>query len=126
MVVEGAAEPRNQGNIETAVAQMEEARQRREYAELIVRREVSAAYLAYAKTKESLDIYSRGVRGQASENLDVIRKTYELGRTQLLDVIAEQRRFTDIETGYTETLNRYYQASVRLRTAAGVVADKEE
>jgi len=58
------------------------------------------------------------VRDQASQNLDVIRKTYELGRTQLLDVIAEQRRFIEIETGYTEALNRSYQASVRVRTAA--------
>ncbi len=111
---------RNEGAIQTAVAQMEEARRRREYAELTVTREVLAAFLAQAKAKESLDIYSRGVRDQASQNLDVIRQTYELGRTQLLDVIAEQRRFIEIETGYTEALNRYYQASVRVRAAAAL------
>ncbi len=111
---------RNEGAIQTAVAQMEEARRRREYMELIVTREVLAAFLVQAKAKESLDIYSRGVRDQASQNLDLIRKTYELGRTQLLDVIAEQRRFIDVETGYTEALNRSYQASVRVRTAAMV------
>jgi cobalt-zinc-cadmium efflux system outer membrane protein len=109
---------RNEGAIQTAVAQMEETRRRREYMELIVTREVMAAFLVQAKAKESLDIYSRGVRDQASQNLDVIRKTYELGRTQLLDVIAEQRRFIEVETGYTEALNRSYQASVRVRTAA--------
>ena len=111
---------RNEGAIQTAVAQIEEARRRREYLELTVSREVSAAFLAQEKAKESLDIYSRGVRDQARENLDVIRKVYELGRSQLLDVIAEQRRFIDVETGYTEALNRYYQASVRVRTAAGL------
>jgi len=109
---------RNEGAIQTAMAQMEEARRRREYMELIVTREVLAAFLVQAKAKESLDIYSRGVRDQASQNLEVIRKTYELGRTQLLDVIAEQRRFIEVETGYTEALNRSYQASVRVRTAA--------
>ena len=109
---------RNEGAIQIAVARMEEARRRREYLELIVTREVLAAFLVQGKAKESLDIYSRGVRDQASQNLDVIRKTYELGRTQLLDVIAEQRRFIEIETGYTEALNRSYQASVRVRTAA--------
>ena len=109
---------RNEGSIQTAVAQMEEARRRREYMELIVTREVLAAFLVEAKAKESLDIYSHGVRDQASQNLDVIRKTYQLGRTQLLDVIAEQRRFIDVETGYTEAMNRSYQASVRVRTAA--------
>jgi len=111
---------RNEGAIQTAVAQMEEARRRREYMELIVTREVLAAFLVQSKAKESLDIYSRGVRDQASQNLDVIRKTYQLGRTQLLDVIAEQRRFIDVETGYTEALNRSYQASVRVRTAAAL------
>jgi cobalt-zinc-cadmium efflux system outer membrane protein len=99
---------------------MEEARRRREFMELTVTREVMAAFLVQAKTKESLDIYSRGVRDQASQNLDVIRQTYDFGRTQLLDVIAEQRRFIDIETGYTDVLNRSYQASVRVRTAAAL------
>jgi len=110
---------KNQGAIETAVAQMEEAKRRREYAELIVAREVSAALLAREKALEGLRIFREGVRGQATQNLEVVRRTYELGRTQLLDVIAEQRRFIDIEMGYTEALNRYYQATVRLKTVTG-------
>lgn len=110
---------KNQGAIETAIAQMEEAKRRREYAELIVAREVSTALLAREKALEGLRIFREGVRGQASQNLEVVRRTYELGRTQLLDVIAEQRRFIDIEMGYTEALNRYYQATVRLTTVTG-------
>lgn len=110
---------KNQGTIETAVAQMDEAKRRREYAELIATREVAAALLVLGKAQEGLRIYRSGVRGQASQNLDVIRKTYELGRTQLLDVIAEQRRFIDIEMGYTDALSRYYQAAVRVRTVTG-------
>ena len=110
---------RNQGAIETAVAQLAEAKQRREYAELVVTREVAAALLAREKAQEVLRIFREGVRGQASQNLEVVRKTYELGRTQLLDVIAEQRRFIDIEMGYTEALNRNYQAAVRVRAVTG-------
>ena len=110
---------KNQGAIETAVAQMEEAKRRREYAELIVTREVAAALLVRGKAQEGLRIFRDGVRGQASQNLEVVRKTYELGRTQLLHVIAEQRRFIDIEMGYTEALSRYYQAAVRVRTVTG-------
>lgn len=110
---------KNQGAIETAVAQMDEAKRRREYAELIATREVAAAVLAREKAQEGLRIFREGVRGQASQNLEVVRKTYELGRTQLLDVIAEQRRFIDIEMGYTEILSRYYQAVVRVRTVTG-------
>ncbi len=110
---------KNQGAIETAVAQGQEAKRRREYAELIAAREVAAAALARDKALESLRIFRDGVRGQAAQNLDVVRRTYELGRTQLLDVISEQRRFIDIEMGYTDVLNRYYQALVRVRTVTG-------
>jgi cobalt-zinc-cadmium efflux system outer membrane protein len=110
---------RNQGAIETATAQMEEAKRRREYAALIAAREVSGAVLARQKAQEGLRIFREGVRNQASQNLEVVRKTYELGRTQLLDVIAEQRRFIDIEMGYTDTLNRSYQAAVRVRMVTG-------
>jgi outer membrane protein TolC len=114
------ARNRNEGMIAAAAAEQEQARRRREYAELLVQREVAAAFVARDKAKESLDIYSRGVREQARRNLEVIRRVQELGRSQLLDVIGEQRRFIDVETGYTEALNRYYQAVVRLRTVAGV------
>jgi outer membrane protein, heavy metal efflux system len=110
---------KNQGAIEVAVAQVQESKRRREYAELTVAREVATAGLARDKAQEGLRIYRDGVRGQASQNLEVIRRTYELGRTQLLDVIAEQRRFIDIEMGYTDALSRLYQATVRLRTVAG-------
>ena len=110
---------KNQGAIETAVAQGQEARRKREYAELMAAREVASAVLARDKALESLRIFRDGVRGQASQNLEVVRRTYELGRTQLLDVISEQRRFIDIEMGYTEALSRYYQSLVRLRTVTG-------
>lgn len=114
------ARNKNQGAIETAVAQGQEAKHRREYAELVAAREIAAAALSRDKALESLRIFRDGVRGQAGQNLDVVRRTYELGRTQLLDVISEQRRFIDIEMGYTDVLNRYYQAQVRLQTAMGV------
>jgi cobalt-zinc-cadmium efflux system outer membrane protein len=110
---------RNQGAIEAANAQIEEAKRRHQYAELIITREVSAAVLVREKAQESLRIFRDDVRALSSQNLEVVRRTYELGRTQLLDVIAEQRRFIDIEIGYTEALNRYYQASVHLRTVSG-------
>ncbi|MGH9673301.1 MAG: TolC family protein [Bryobacteraceae bacterium] len=110
----------NQGAVAAAAAEIEAARRRREYAELIARREVAAAFLARDKASAGLEIYRHGVRDQAQQNLAVIRRVYELGRSQLLDVIAEQRRLIDVEMGYTEALQRYYQATVRLRIAANL------
>jgi cobalt-zinc-cadmium efflux system outer membrane protein len=111
---------RNQGAVAAAIAQKEAAERTREYAELIAKREVAAAFLAQRTAGESLDIYRQGVRDQARQNLAVVRRAYELGRNQLLDVIAEQRRLIDVEMGYTEALNRQYQAAVQLRAAANL------
>jgi len=45
-------------------------------------------------------IYGEGVRERvARRNLDVVRQSYEAWPWSLLDVIAEQRRFIDVETG---------------------------
>jgi len=56
----------------------------------------------------------------ARRNLDVVRQSYELGRGSLLDVIAEQRRFIDVETGYTDVLKQVYDAAVEVERAVGV------
>jgi cobalt-zinc-cadmium efflux system outer membrane protein len=117
---------KNQGAIEAALARVEAARLRREFAETVVSREVAAAYARLDRARQAMEIYSRGVRGQARDNLGVIRRTYELGRTPLLDVIAEQRRYIDIETGYTEVMNQYYQAAVELERAVGSTAKPGE
>ncbi len=59
---------RNEGAIAMALADLEGAKRRREYAELVVTREIAAGLLQQAKAKESLDIYSQGVREQARQN----------------------------------------------------------
>jgi hypothetical protein len=40
-----------------------------------------------------------GTGEAACRNLEVVRQTYTPGRAMLLDVIAGQRRYIDIETG---------------------------
>ena len=64
-------------------------------------------------------MYGSGVRDQAAKNLEVVRQVYRYGRSTLLDVIAEQRRFIDIETGYTGVLADGYSARVALEEAVG-------
>ena len=110
---------RNQGNIAAAEADARGAERRLEFAELIVRQEVSAAFAQYEGARRSLDIYERGVRDVARRNLDVVRQTYGLGRTSLLDVVAEQRRYVDIENGYTDVLKQVYDAVVEIQRSVG-------
>jgi cobalt-zinc-cadmium efflux system outer membrane protein len=110
---------RNQGNIAAAQATARAAEQRVEAAALAVRQEVQSALLQFEAAQRSLRVYERGVRDTARRNLDVVRQTYQLGRTTLLDVIAEQRRYIDVENGYTEALKQVYDAAVDVQRAIG-------
>jgi cobalt-zinc-cadmium efflux system outer membrane protein len=110
---------RNDGNIAAAEAEARAAELRLEFAELTVRKEISAAFAQHAAARRSLDIYERGVRDVATRNLDVVRQAYGLGRSSLLDVIAEQRRYIEVENGYTDILKQVYDAAVEIARATG-------
>jgi cobalt-zinc-cadmium efflux system outer membrane protein len=109
---------KNQGAIEAAIADNEAAKLRREYTELAVRNEVATAFARYQRAARAAEIYRVGVREQASSNLKVIRQTYELGSKTLLDYIAEQRRFIELENGYIDTLLETYLSRVEIQRAA--------
>src|SRR5881409_4504569 len=113
---------RNQGNIAAAVAETTGAERRLQFAELTVRQEVAAALAQYEAARRALEIYERGVRDVATRNLAVVRQTYALGRGSLLDVIAEQRRYIEIENGYTDTLKQVYDAGVEIARVTGTPA----
>lgn len=111
----------NQGNIAAARASTSAAQHRKAFVTLMIRHEVTAAFTQYEAAQRALAIYTQGVRGVARQNLEVVRKTSELGRISLLDLIAEQRRYIDIETGYTETLKHAYDAVVEIERAVGTL-----
>lgn len=113
---------KNQGAIEAAVATAEAARQRREFAEIVVRNEIAAAYRRYERAQAALELYSAGVSNQSLRNLEVIRRTYELGQKTLLDYVQEQRRFVDIETGYTDLLKEYLYSLIEIDRVSGSTA----
>ena len=109
---------KNQGNIEAAQAQLEAARNRREFAQNVVLNEVASAYARFLRAREALGVYRDAVHNQAERNLDVIRQTYEIGQRSLIDYVAEQRRFIDVETGYTDVLKEYFDSLVEIERAA--------
>ena len=110
---------KNQGNIEAAVAAAEAARNKREFNEIVVRNEVAAAYARFERAQAALAVYRDNVRDQAQRNLDVVQQTYTLGQKSLLDYLNEQRRFVDVETGYTDTLKEYFDSLIEIERAAG-------
>jgi cobalt-zinc-cadmium efflux system outer membrane protein len=113
---------RNEGNVAAARAETTAALRRREFMELVARQEVEAAFAQHEAARRSLGLYERGVRDVACRNLDVVRQAYGLGRGALLDVIAEQRRYIEIENGYTEVLKQVYDAAVEIERAVAATS----
>jgi cobalt-zinc-cadmium efflux system outer membrane protein len=110
---------RNQGAAIADKAAIQAAHSQVAAVDLNLRHEVSQSLIRFNGAEARVAVYRSGVRDQANHNLDVVRQTYRYGRTTLLDVIAEQRRYIDIETGYTAILLDAYAARIALEQAVG-------
>ena len=110
---------RNQGAIAADTAAVKSAQRRISAVDLLLKHEVTQNLVRYNGAQARVAVYRSGVRDQAAKNLDVVRQTYGFGRIPLLDVIAEQRRYIEIETGYTDVLFDAYAARAALEQAVG-------
>jgi cobalt-zinc-cadmium efflux system outer membrane protein len=110
---------RNQGAVVSDTAAIHAARSQVAAVNLSLRHEVAQNLIRLNGAQTRVTVYGSGVRDQAAHNLDIVRQTYSYGRTTLLDVIAEQRRYIDIETGYTDILLDAYAARIALEQAVG-------
>jgi cobalt-zinc-cadmium efflux system outer membrane protein len=117
---------KNQGLIEAAIAAEEAARKRREFAELVVRNEVAAAYARWERAQAAAAIYRERVRTTATHNLDVLRQAYTLGQKTVLDYIAEQQRLIEVETSYSDLLKERLDALVEIERACGLPASEQK
>lgn len=110
---------RNQGQVAAAEAERSGAEARHEAADLAARAEVAAARALDRQARRALALYTSGVRGLARQNLDVVRQTFDLGRATVFDVLAEQRRFLDVEQAYTTALREAWEARAAVKRAMG-------
>ena len=110
---------RNQGQVAVAQAERSGAEARREAAELAARAEVAAAQARDARARRAVSLYVDGVRTLARQNLNVVQQTFDLGRATVFDVLAEQRRYLEIEQAYTTALREAWEARVALKRALG-------
>jgi len=117
---------RNQGAVEAAIFEQDAAKRRVEFGELTVRREVATAFARYNRAARSLSIFQNGVRDQANANLQVIWQTYELGSRNLLDYIAEERRFLDIENELIDAGLETYNANIEILRATNAAELKKK
>jgi hypothetical protein len=108
---------RNQGGLAAAEAERNGAEQALAARQLVAQAEIDAATLRAREARRAVDLYATNVRELARQNVEVELEAFDLGRTPLTDLLAEQRRYLDVEAGYTSVLARAYDAQVTLRTA---------
>ena len=112
---------RNQGGILAARAEREGASARMEAVRLTARSEIATARVRDERARQAAAIYTSDARALARQNLSVVEQTYELGRATVFDVLAERRRYLDIERAFTGALREAYEARQALRLALGEV-----
>jgi cobalt-zinc-cadmium efflux system outer membrane protein len=112
---------RNQGDVASAKAERASAAAARDASRSSAETEAAAAALQYERARQAVTLYAdgTGARNLAKHNLTVVRQSYELGRVTVFDVLAEQRRYLEIEHAYTEVLRATYEAATALKLALG-------
>lgn len=112
---------RHQGEIAAARAERAAASAKYDGARLGVKAELAIALARDQRAHEAVAIYRTSVQARARQNLTVVGQSYELGRATVFDVLAEQRRYLDVERAYAEALRTAYEARTALGLAIGVV-----
>jgi cobalt-zinc-cadmium efflux system outer membrane protein len=110
---------RNQGELAAARAERAGAVAAHDAARLLADTEIAAARSSDQRAQEAVRVYSAEVRALARQNLNVVRQSYELGRTTVFEVLAEQKRYLEQERAYSETLRMAFDARTALKRAVG-------
>lgn len=110
---------RNQGEVAAARAERSGAVALREAAALSAKTEIAAARALDQRAREAFVLIAGEGQTLARQNLTIVRQSYQLGRTTIFEVVAEQKRYLDFERAYTETLRAAYEARTALNRALG-------
>jgi len=112
---------RNQGEVAVARAERTGAAAAYDAARLAVEAELASARARDERARQAVQIYGAGAQALARQNLTVVGQSYELGRVTVFEVLAERRRYLDVERAYTEALRAAYEARTALNRALGEV-----
>ena len=111
----------NQGALAAAQAEREGAEALFTARQRTARAEIDAAVAREREVRRAVDLYAGNIRTLARQNVEVMLEGYDLGRFPLADVLAEQRRYLDVEAGYTGVLMRAYEARAAVARAFGEI-----
>ncbi|MFN9741356.1 MAG: TolC family protein [Acidobacteriota bacterium] len=108
---------RNQGNIEAAVAMRSEARLRREFIQSIIYREVRAAIEKINGATRVLQTFNNQLVESQEKNYRIVQASFELGHARLTDLLAEQRRLSELRMELTMARRELLVARIELARA---------
>jgi cobalt-zinc-cadmium efflux system outer membrane protein len=112
---------RNQGTIAAVRAERAGAETLVTARQRTARAEIDASLARERETRKAVELYAGEIRTLARQNVEVMLEAYDLGRFPLSDVLTEQRRYLDVEAGYTEVLARAYEARAAVASAFGEI-----
>jgi cobalt-zinc-cadmium efflux system outer membrane protein len=110
---------RNQGAIAEAEATTIRVAAERDAVRLSAVREVVTAYERHKAGTASLSSLQQRVLGTTEENLELLRKAFEAGKTGWTDVLVMRRALFDARRALVETSVLVRRARVRIDIAAG-------
>jgi cobalt-zinc-cadmium efflux system outer membrane protein len=110
---------RNQGALASAEAERGGEQELLAARQLTAQAELDAAVVRDRESRRAVEMYAGSIRDLARQNVEVQLEAFDLGRTPLTELLAEQRRYLDVEAAYTSVLARAYDAAVTLRRARG-------
>jgi outer membrane protein, heavy metal efflux system len=109
----------NQGALASATAERARAEMVLDRRRRNARAELEAAEALDREAWKAVELYASTVRDLARQNVDVMLEAYDLGRFPLSDLLGQQRRYLEVEAGYTTVLARAYNARAAVRRALG-------
>jgi cobalt-zinc-cadmium efflux system outer membrane protein len=107
---------RNEGGIRQARAEVIAAERAVDQLELSFRQRLAGVYQRYASARNQVEDYSRdeGILANSGTALELIRKGYEAGELNYLDLITAQRTFSQTTLAYIEALGEFWAAVVEI------------
>ena len=110
---------RNQGRIAEARAAHRQTLAETEATELQVRQEVAASLARYQASRAASLSLQQQVLGTLDENLELLQRSFEAGKTGWTDVLVFRREFVDIQRDYITTVTNTRLAGIELDLASG-------
>jgi cobalt-zinc-cadmium efflux system outer membrane protein len=111
---------RNQGEVAAAQAERAGATAQLDAARLAAQAEVETAAVRENRARQAVAVVEGAVE-LSQKNLEVVRQTFELGRTTASEVLVEQRRYLQVESARTAGLLAVFDARTALLRAEGDV-----